>query len=111
MVIKWIFIREFEDNLSFWMLWSLSGNISIFLMQEHNSKEYEKFLYIIRNYICCCWKSSIFYSLDQILETNNYDIKNVQHKNNYDDTIYETHGLSANPVPITMDDLSESSIK
>ena len=58
----------------------------MFLMQEHNSKEYGIFLYFIKNYICCCWKSSLF---DPLRDGSEY----IEMES---DSEYSTHDISTN---------------
>ena len=107
--IRSIITLEFKmDLMIYWYLWSLLANISIFLMQEHNTTEYERFLHIIRLYICCCWKSSIF----QSLQNKTQCIENAKHETVCDDTndtTFNTNDISTKPVPIEINDLSEFS--
>ena len=81
------------------ILFSLSLNISMFLLQEHNSKQYEKFLYIIKVYLCCCCKKSSLF--DPLAETSFNANTNESNKN--DETVYETHDISENHARVTRD--------
>ena len=83
LVVIYMFTRGIKLSSSFSWL-SLNINISMFLMQEHNSKQYEKFLHIVRNYICCCccWKSS-----------GENNIPNNTRQQTCNDTVNETNDI------------------
>ena len=87
--------RQHEDFPK--LLFSLFMSISIFLMQEHNTKEYEKFLYIMKKYLCCCWNVDILKGLtiEQELQESMEDNNNQQ-----DQTDYNTHDISENHAKI-----------
>ena len=69
---------------------------SMYLLQEHNSMEYEKFLYILKYYIWCCWKTSIFDTLNDNQQHINQEIKQIDD----DRTLYETHDISENHAKV-----------
>eukprot|EP01084_Bolivina_argentea_P261225 441352_1 len=85
---------------------SIAMNYSMFLMQQHNNDQYDKFLkllYVLRlHYIgCCCFKSIIIDSQvsksnsnkteDTNIKSVNYSKVNIDNTHNsYHDTIFET---------------------
>ena len=85
-------------------VWCLSVTISMYLLQEHNNMEYEKFLFVIKNYICCCWRSTSIF--DPMNETTT--LKPTQ-KSDEDVTLYETHDISSNHAKIIRHKPFESS--
>ena len=73
----------------------------MYLLQEYNSMEYEKFLFLVKNYIFCCCRTAIFDSM--IVGNNNNQLNLEKHIQNTNDvTMYETHDISADHAKITI---------
>eukprot|EP01084_Bolivina_argentea_P239140 401924_1 len=55
------------------LLASVIGNYSMYLMQQHNDKEYNQFLRILYklqiHYICCCCKTAIIQAVEENITT------------------------------------------
>eukprot|EP01084_Bolivina_argentea_P059256 108167_1 len=66
---------------------SIAMNYSMYLMQNHNTDSYKKFLKFLYNlklyYICCCCKSIIFYEWETYSDGNNKDTITVQEKQSF----------------------------
>ena len=80
-------------------LGSISLCYSMYLMQQHNNKQYTKFLYIF--HVCCCYKSMVVYELELYINENKENNNNKTNDNDKNlelqkksDTLYETHDIS-----------------
>eukprot|EP01084_Bolivina_argentea_P045124 83056_1 len=109
-----------------WGLITINWSVSLFLMEQHNNKQYKQLLNILYYfklyYICCCCKSMMIYELDLettslkrvISASNNTTIttsdvnNNKQTKPGNDVSVDETGGIS---IDIKMKEMSVVSIE
>eukprot|EP01083_Nonionella_stella_P310027 1100038_1 len=102
--LLWSMMPFWIADILYNVLWSLVTvfiNISMFLMQQHNSKQYVKFLTVLYRtklyliYCGCCYKSIIQYELNAAVVTKDRTsvVLETMAQSNVDST-YDTHDIS-----------------